>query len=354
MASVAGVLCLVAVWNMIAGWGLVTIHVRDVSLAKVIASIVRQSGAAVETSADAATTVSMDVDRVTPAEAVSVLSDRIDANWRIIYVLAQNSSAITPAINALKAGERRPKDWKTFSAGGRPGFLAGDGDLVPDPRDIRWNVSAMEDKKLQSFLDQFSQKTGVTALVPEAWNPDVVKAPKNGLVRSAVPALAKSVGGSSKELFFISKGGNRSPDGERMAGGPPPGDFGGGGEGGAAQGGRSQQAGQENPGRARPGTNPEWAKEREEAQIALLPKSEQAAARADQEMMRKTFEELRNLPQDQRQAKMELIMSNPAVQDRMAAAQAARDARQSPQQREQRMRNYLVRKQQMLANPPKP
>ena len=47
------------------------------------------------------------------------------------------------------------------------------------------------------------------------------------------------------------------------------------------------------------------------------------------------------------------MMNRPDVQDKMAARQDARDARQSPQQREQRMKAYIARKQQMIANPPK-
>jgi hypothetical protein len=344
LVSVAAILCLVAVWNIISGWGLVTVHVREVPLPKVIASIQSQSGAVIETNADAALTVSMDVDRVTPAEAVAVLSDRIDANWRIIYVLAQNAPAIAPAIEALKAGERRPKDWKTFSAGGRQGFMNAASEVIPDPRDIQWNISPMDEKKLQSFLDQFSQKTGVTALVPEAWNPDILKTPKNGKARSAVPALAKAAGGSSKELFFISKGGGRPQDGERTAGDQPPGDFGGDAGGGPPRRGAPAD-GNADAGKTRSEANTEWAKERLEAQIALLPKSEQAAARADQEMMQKTFQELRNLPPDQRQAKMEQVMNDPAVQDRMAAAQERRESSRSPEQRANRYRGYVERKQ---------
>ena len=77
------------------------------------------------------------------------------------------------------------------------------------------------------------------------------------------------------------------------------------------------------------------------------------AAKADFDAMRKTFEEVRALPEDQRRAKMDELMNRQDMQDKMAARQDSRDARQSPQQREQRMKAYIARKQQMLANPPK-
>ncbi len=340
LASTAALLFVVAVWRVIAGWGLVTVHVREVPLPKVIASIERQGGIVIQTSADPAINVSMDVDKVTPVEAVATLAERIEGNWRLVYLLAATPSAITPAIEAMKGGERRPQDWKTFSAGGRGGFMGGESEFVPDPRMTKWNVTAMADKKLQSLLDQFSQKTGVSALVPEAWNPDLKKLPKSGKAGSAIPDLAKLAGGTSKELFFINKS-NRPQDGERAAGGgPPSGDFG--GEGGGAPAGRRNNADPANP---RPEPNPEWAKERFEAQIALLPKSEQAAARADQEAIQKTFEEVRKLPADQRQARMEQIMNDPAAQDRMAAAQERRDSKRSPEQRANRYRAYVERKQ---------
>jgi len=324
LGSVVGLFCVVFLWNLISGWGLVTVHVRNVPLAKVIASIERQSGAKLLTNADAATPVSMDVDRVTTAVAVNVLSNRIEGNWRLVYVLASSRAAITPAVAALKAGERRPKDWKTFSSRGRQDFPGGPGDFVPDPREIQWNISDMTDKKIQAFLDQFSQKTGVSSLIPEGWNPEVPGTPKNGKARATIPALAKSVGGSAEEFFFITKS-NRGQDGERMAGGPPP----------DSAGGRPD----------RPETNPEWAKERLEAQIAQLPAGEQDAARKEQEQMQKTFQELRGLPADQRQAKLEQIMNDPAVQDRIAAAQDRRDSGRSPDQRANRYRNYVARKQ---------
>ena len=98
--------------------------------------------------------------------------------------------------------------------------------------------------------------------------------------------------------------------------------------------------------------NPEWAKERMEAQIAMLPKSEQDAARLEQERMQKARQELRDLPADQRQAKMEQLMNDPAAQDRAAAAQARQEAKRSPEQRANRYRSYVERKQAGTAPSP--
>jgi len=99
--------------------------------------------------------------------------------------------------------------------------------------------------------------------------------------------------------------------------------------------------------------NPEWMAQRAEAAIAQLPPDERKTAQADFDATRKFFEEVRALPDDQRRAKMDEYMNRPDVQDKMAARQDARDTRQSPLQREKRMKTYLERKKQMIANPPK-
>jgi len=93
--------------------------------------------------------------------------------------------------------------------------------------------------------------------------------------------------------------------------------------------------------------NPEWIAQRTEAMIAQLPPAEQPAAKADFDAMRKVWEEVRALPEDQRREKMADIFSRPEVQDRLAEREAARDARRSPEQREQRMKKYVERKKQM-------
>ena len=99
--------------------------------------------------------------------------------------------------------------------------------------------------------------------------------------------------------------------------------------------------------------NPEWLAQRAEAAIAQLPADQQLAAKADYDTMKKFWEEVRALPEDQRRPKIEEFMNRPEIQDKMEQRQAARDARQSPTQREKRMKNYIERKKQMKAAPPK-
>lgn len=92
--------------------------------------------------------------------------------------------------------------------------------------------------------------------------------------------------------------------------------------------------------------NPAWIAERAEAMIAQLPPAEQPAAKADFDSMHKIWEEVKDLPDDQRHAKLEEFFNRPEIQDRMTEREAARDARRSPEQREQRMKRYVERKKQ--------
>ena len=341
LGSGIGLLCVVGLWHLITGWGLVTVHVRNADLSKVIASIERQSGVKIVTNVDASTPVAMDVDRVPAAQAVTVLANRIDGNWRIVYVLASSLTASRPALDALQAGERRPKDWKSFSSRGRQGFFPGQSETVVDPRETQWKISVMPDMKVQAFLDQFSQKTGLTTYVPEGWNPEVTKTIKNGQARITIPALAKSVGGISQEIFFVTKSNRNQDRGRTTAASPQD-------SGGDTGSGRSAST--------RPETNPEWAKERIEVQIALLPASEQDAARKEQEQMQKTSLELRDLPADQRQVKLAQMMSDPANQaqadERAASAQDRQSSSRSPEQRANRYRAYVENKQAAQAAAP--
>ena len=84
-----------------------------------------------------------------------------------------------------------------------------------------------------------------------------------------------------------------------------------------------------------------------------MPPKEQPAAKAEFDAMHKLFAEVRSLPDDQRRAKMDEIFNRPEVQDRMAERADARDARRTPAKREQRMKSYVERKQQMKAAPTK-
>jgi hypothetical protein len=89
--------------------------------------------------------------------------------------------------------------------------------------------------------------------------------------------------------------------------------------------------------------------ERMNAEINKLPADQKAAALKEQEERKAFFEDMKKLTPEQREAKMQDFMSQPANQDRMEKALSARDARRSPQQREARAQQYLQRKAQATA-----
>ena len=66
------------------------------------------------------------------------------------------------------------------------------------------------------------------------------------------------------------------------------------------------------------------------------------AERAEAEATHKFFQELRDLPREEREAK---FMNDPAVQERLEKGMSSRDARRSPQQRMERSRKYVENKQ---------
>ena len=217
-----------------------------------------------------------------------------------------------------------------FSSGFGGGF-GGGGETEVDPRRIEWTISASTDQNLQTLLQQGAQKTGALFATPEAWNPSVNRLPAAGKTGQVASRLVKSARGQMHELFLITVRPPR-PEGERAAGERGPDRW----EGRTVL----------SAGRGNRNANPEWMAERVQAQIAQLPAEERADAQKQFDEMRQFWQSVRALPEEERRAKMEELMNNPEVQARMEERMAARDARRSPQQREQRMRRYVDRKQQ--------
>ncbi len=297
LLGVAGVLVALLVWNWIAGWGLVTVHVQTKPLSEVIRSIERQGGIKIVTNANVTTPVSMDVDRVPAAEAVDVLAARLDGSWNVGYVAGPTKADVAAGIAGISQGERN-RDFRTFGLGG---FGGGGGmdvtDAAIDARRVVWKVSASDTPQLQSWLDQLSQKTGLIAMVPRGWDPTVPKTPSGGSAASAMRGIIKSVKGQYQEVFIL------HVNQERVADAGPGPERASRSEGGFGDGQRPG-GGQGWNGGGRQDFHPEWIAERAEARIALLPKGEQGQAKTDFDEMRATFEKIRSLPDAQRAAAM--------------------------------------------------
>lgn len=344
LLGVAAVLAIGLLWNWISGWGLVTVHVQQQPVADVIRSIERQGGVKIVTNAPSDATVSMDVDRVKPVEAVDVLAARIDGNWSIGYMAGATKADVEAGLASLATGGRSG-DLRTFGlwggggGGGFGGDMMGSADAAPvDARLVEWTVSPMDTQNLQSYLDQLSIKTGLMAAVPQAWNPDLSQQPSGGKAGESLKAIVKSVKGVSEEIFVV-RVMNRDRSADAGRNGPPATDGGFGGprqDGGFAMPERTEAQMQQRE---------QWMQERVVAQIAQLPPEQRDQAQKDFDEMRAMFEKIRDLPEDQRRTAMQSLFENPAMQERMSERAAARDEKSGPQRRAERSRRYVERKQ---------
>ncbi len=313
--------------------GLITLDFKGAPITKVIASIERQGHVRIGTNVPPETLVTIHMKKVRLMDALETLSVRVEGSLRVVFAGASTKAQAVAALEELASGKRSDQ-WAVawFPSMGMLG-----GDTLTDPRFLAVKPEAGEKNDLQSALLQVAMKSGVMTAVPSDWNPAAKMPSKTATAANLVRQLIRSSGGQVQESFLIVARGVRD--------GGPGGPDGNGGDRGGQAGGAPL---------GRDGMNPEWLAQRAEAAIAQLPPDERLAAKANFDAMKKFWDEIRALPEDQRRAKMDEMMSRPDVQDKMAARQDARDARQSPQQREQRMKAYIARKQQMLTNPPKP
>ena len=346
----------IVIWRWMSTSGFVTLNFQDASLSKVIKSIERQSGVRIATNANPTTPVTIRLKKAPVFEAIETLAVRLDGDVRLAYLAAPAARQINDVLAAFKSGVN-PGGWTVLSygGGGGGGFGGGFGGAAVtggssgDPRGMVWNVSDTPEKKLQALFDQGAQKTGAMFAVPTEWNPDLAKLPAGGKTGQVAGELTKTAKGKLEELFVLTvrpRGAGNEEAGGQQGGyqfenatvfSPQ--------RRGGAPGAQGQDAGRR--------VNQEWLAERVDAQIALLPKEEQETARKDLEEARAFAATLRDLPADERRLKIEEQMNRPEVQAKMEERAAARDARSTPQQREQRFRRYIQRKEQAKGVPTK-
>ena len=82
-----------------------------------------------------------------------------------------------------------------------------------------------------------------------------------------------------------------------------------------------------------------------QARINQMPEDKRAKAQAEFDEGKKFFESMKDLTPDQRRAKMEERMQDPATQEKFFSGMAKRDAMKTPQQRTERFRDYLQSKE---------
>jgi len=317
--------------------GLITIHSKKDPLSKVIRQIERQGHVTLATNIDPSTPVNMWVNEVTLADAMETLSVVTESRWRLAYLVAGDQSAIRGAIGTLTSGQK-PEGWKTVYYPLNPMMTPARGEEqeeVPvDPRKDPWNVKPVKEPTAQAYLEQAARSVAASFMFPENWNPTVKSPPKSGPITSSLPRLASAARGKYEEVFLLQKRQQRAGRGER-----PEGE----GEGGPRfasnddEGGRRRGFGRDN----------EAMQERLQAELDKMSAERRAAAEKELNARKAFFDSLRDLTDDQRNAKIQQFMNQPENQNRMDNAQANRDARSSPDQRAGRADGYLSNKAAM-------
>ncbi len=314
-----------------AGWGLITVHVTDAPLPTVIQSIAKQGGISLRTNLEADKTVTMHVDKVPLSYALEVLANVADARVELGYFLAPAKPPIDTLLTALAAGEK-PEGWQRFHVPIPGGMMVGGDEGTSDPRIERWEVKPAPEATLQAYLEQAAKNVSARLEVPADWNPPVSSAPKSGEIQDVMPRLAKAAGSAVEQVFFLN--GRRRDAAAPTADGPP--------EpirrmlGMAASGAVQDEAAMEKMMRA--------MGDMMQARINQMPDDKRAKAQAEFDEGKKFFESMKDLTPDQRRAKLEEKMQDPATQEKMFSGMAKRDAMKTPQQRNERFRDYVSKK----------
>ena len=327
----AAVLCLgnlaYYVW---ANWGLVTVNVTDAPLATVLRSIEKQGGIRLRTNLEADKTVTMHVKKVPLSYALEVLANVADARVELGYFFAPAQPPIDTFLTALAAGEK-PEGWQRFHIPLPGGMIAGLDEGTSDPRIDRWEVMPAPEGTLQAYLEQAAKNVSARLEAPKDWNPAISAAPKSGEIQDVMPRLAKAAGGAVEQVFFLS---GRRRDAVAVAENGPPepirrmlGMVGGAGQ---------DDADREKMLRA--------MGELMQARINQMPEDKRAKAQAEFDEGKKFFESMKDLTPDERRAKMEEKMQDPATQERFFGNMAKRDAMKTPAQRTERFRDYAAKK----------
>lgn len=331
-ATIASLVLAVFYWIW-SDWGLITVNVNGKPLSEVMRSIEKQGGIVLKTNMDPTKPITMHVHKVPLTEALETLQEVTDSRWRLGYFFAADAGAIKGALETYAIG-KRPEGWKNYEVPlfGKPGSLD-DVASPPDPRRDVWNVDEPSDKTLQGFMKAAATGVSASFACPEGFNPPVGKAPSSGEIRKAAAKLAKNAGAKMEEVFLLLGRPAGLVENERDRD-------------------RSDRDDEGRPPRSSGGSrggppNFDMVRQRQLAEIAKLPASEQATAKAEFAEREQFFTAMRDLPSDERRAKMEEYFNKPENQDKMADRKMRGDERKSPDQRLQKYQHYVEKKQAM-------
>jgi hypothetical protein len=186
------------VYNIIAGWGLITVKVTDAPLAKVIKSIEWQGWVKIYTNLPADTKVSMYVDHVPLAEAMETLAANAGAQWKLGFFAAATSGAVKQEITDFQNGAS-DDSVKVYSYPTMLQMVTSSQEDAPvaDPRRQVWPGKAVADNSISSYLDALAQSADIWIQAPADWSASVASAPSpNSSITGAVNAVVGRAHGS--------------------------------------------------------------------------------------------------------------------------------------------------------------
>jgi hypothetical protein len=262
--------------------------------------------------------VTLDVESVPLAEAMEVLATELDARWMPYYALAPDKAGLSKVLGALEAESGRD-GVKTFYRP-LPGLIEWvAGEYLPDPRFLTWVEDAVSGKKdLEGVLAGLAEGSDAGYAIPSAWNPPMARLPGKKRLSRAVAQVADEANAEDYAfLYLYQRQRNINP------GGPGPG----------LGGNREPQ-------------NEGVIEKRMAQRMAALPSAERAEAEKSWIEQKNQWKEMQKLTPEERREKMQQMMEDPAVQERMEEMAARRDGRRSPEKRRERYKNYADRKQQ--------
>jgi len=303
------------VYYTVTGWGKITVNFKDAPASVVFAEIGRQAGVPFITNLDPNTKVTIELKKATLEDAIDSLAISTETRSGLFYILAPSKQDLANGQAALMEG--RGNDNWTWHSHPLPMMLQMAADDTPrdDSKELWQPAETPANNELNSVLESFSQYTDCSFISPANWNPTLGRLPTNGKIQSAVKQAASLANGKVEKVFYFrgrprdfaqnEDGGDRG--GERRGGGFNRGD------------GQFQ-------------LDATWLQARVQQ---MSPQVQQAYA---------TMLEIRKLSPEQRRARFEQMMNNPAFLDQMDQRQLDRDAKTPADKRAARYSHYLSNK----------
>lgn len=315
--------------------GGISVDYKNMPLQAVLQKLSKKLDIPIESNLPPDTPVTLQLKNVSQAEIIDTLAVRLDASWQLAYVLAPDKAQIDDLFIAYREQKNPEKAWLAFGGNNRGGAFFTE--EISEPQLDEWTVEKVDTGDLLAYLNQGSQKTRAFFAAAPEWTPHVTKVPRSDTVGKVTRQLAKATGAELREVILISQSRWSGPRERR---------------------GENTENREERPPGQRRLRDAVFAMERSErnenweserlAQITRdLPAAKRQEILDEAKKMRDMWQELRELPREERRKKIEEMMQDPKFQARMEEMRDRRDSKRTPEQRMRRSQRYVDRKLKM-------